>query len=277
MNSDRTSSPSTFTSASAFPIPSPTETAVEPMDRTQSRTPRAMTRDDIEGVQPPAMERIAPEEIGLPRSSASTVSDLSEAEQSLSPRPKYFAVRSDGTLTALVAVDELPTSLRIAGVPRTLSPGETTGMISVGIVPRANGYYNAAMELQSPSAHSQAITRRDSTTTSIYQGQQIHPQGNVERWVQETSPINPEVSDPFHSSLSYVFLSELKYNSQPLFPLQLPPLAFRVKKRCTGQSTPLSWAERFTVLTGYVPANATSCNKGASTDMKCPMRPCWRH
>ena len=45
-------------------------------------------------------------------------------------RPQFFCTRPDGTLTPLVALDELPTSVTIRGISRTLNAGETQGMTS---------------------------------------------------------------------------------------------------------------------------------------------------
>ncbi|KAE8349868.1 hypothetical protein BDV28DRAFT_151486 [Aspergillus coremiiformis] len=56
-------------------------------------------------------------------------------------RPQFFCTRPNGTLTPLIAVDELPSHLSIRGVPRTLSANETQGMTSLGTVnPRAQAY-----------------------------------------------------------------------------------------------------------------------------------------
>lgn len=49
-------------------------------------------------------------------------------------RPQFFCSRPNGTLTPLVAVDELPTHLSLCGIPRVLSPSETQGMTSLGTV-----------------------------------------------------------------------------------------------------------------------------------------------
>ncbi|CAI7580488.1 unnamed protein product [Penicillium crustosum] len=48
-------------------------------------------------------------------------------------RPQFFCTRPDGTLTPLVALDELPTSVTIRGISRTLNAGETQGMTSCGL------------------------------------------------------------------------------------------------------------------------------------------------
>lgn len=70
----------------------------------------------------------------------STVVLPSAAESSNAPksdpslvRPCYYLERPDGTLTALVEVDQLPEHVRIRGLPHKLSIADTTGMTSVGI------------------------------------------------------------------------------------------------------------------------------------------------
>lgn len=56
-------------------------------------------------------------------------------------RPQFFCSRPNGTLTPLIALDELPTHISVRGVPRVLSPGDTQGMTSLGTVnPRAQFY-----------------------------------------------------------------------------------------------------------------------------------------
>lgn len=52
-------------------------------------------------------------------------------------RPAFFCARPNGTLTPLIAMDELPTHITVRGIPRNITPGETQGMISCGVaVPR---------------------------------------------------------------------------------------------------------------------------------------------
>lgn len=48
-------------------------------------------------------------------------------------RPVFFCTRPNGTMTPLIAVDDLPTHINIRGVTRTINPGETQGMISCGV------------------------------------------------------------------------------------------------------------------------------------------------
>lgn len=60
---------------------------------------------------------------------------------SSSPRPQYFIAREDGTITPLIAVDELPENVQIAGVPAQLSPAGTVNMISLGLKERSSQRY----------------------------------------------------------------------------------------------------------------------------------------
>ncbi|KAJ5190449.1 Zinc finger CCCH-type [Penicillium cinerascens] len=54
-------------------------------------------------------------------------------------RPSFFCSRPDGTLTPLLAVDDLPLSLSVRNVSRTLTPGDTQGMTSCGVAaPRSD-------------------------------------------------------------------------------------------------------------------------------------------
>ena len=47
-------------------------------------------------------------------------------------RPQLFVTRQNGTMVPLVAVDELPSTMSVRGVPRTLSPHDISGMTGVG-------------------------------------------------------------------------------------------------------------------------------------------------
>jgi len=48
-------------------------------------------------------------------------------------RPQFFCTRPDGSLTPLLAVDDLPPGLTVQGLPRVLNAGETQGMTSCGL------------------------------------------------------------------------------------------------------------------------------------------------
>ncbi len=57
------------------------------------------------------------------------------------PRPHYFVNRADGTKTPLIAVDELPFTICILGVPRTLNDAQTQGMMSLGVLSSSGQCY----------------------------------------------------------------------------------------------------------------------------------------
>lgn len=61
--------------------------------------------------------------------------------ESMIPRPQYFLSRLDGTLTPLIAVDELPSSIRIAGVSAVISQAATVNMMSLGVKDRSQTKY----------------------------------------------------------------------------------------------------------------------------------------
>ncbi|KAH8701921.1 hypothetical protein BGW36DRAFT_371845 [Talaromyces proteolyticus] len=56
-------------------------------------------------------------------------------------RPQFFIVREEGTITPLVALDELPSDLTVRGVPRNMNPAETRGMTSLGTMPSRGAFY----------------------------------------------------------------------------------------------------------------------------------------
>lgn len=56
-------------------------------------------------------------------------------------RPQFFISRQDGSLTPLIAADELPQLMSIRGVPRLLSQNDTQGMTSLGSANHRGQYY----------------------------------------------------------------------------------------------------------------------------------------
>lgn len=49
-------------------------------------------------------------------------------------RPQHFITRQNGTMVPLIALDELPATVSLRGVPRTLSPYDIAGMTGLGTV-----------------------------------------------------------------------------------------------------------------------------------------------
>ena len=56
------------------------------------------------------------------------------------PSPGYFLLRTTGEVVPLIAVDELPPSLNLVGVPRSLELEGTIGMLNLGLK-RSSGTY----------------------------------------------------------------------------------------------------------------------------------------
>lgn len=74
-------------------------------------------------------------------------------------RPVFFCTRPNGTLTPLIAMDDLPTHITVRGVFRTIAPGETQGMISCGVaVPRPQPWI-----VDAPSSTAQNANMSDAT------------------------------------------------------------------------------------------------------------------
>ncbi|PKY07425.1 hypothetical protein P168DRAFT_279397 [Aspergillus campestris IBT 28561] len=93
-------------------------------------------------------------------------------------RPQFFCTRPNGTLTPVIAVDELPTGITIRGVPRVLSASETQGMTSLGTVsPRSQTY---VVEDISP-----ALTRASIPSTAAHRSRDGDLQSSLMRLITD--------------------------------------------------------------------------------------------
>lgn len=131
-------------------------------------------------------------------------SPAASGTQSDSPRPRYFVARSDGTLTPLIAVDELPDSVRIAGVPATISPAATMNMMSLGVVDRSQHRYTVSTsdpsagsnpgKLSPPSlahASNSSIPEKPlAASNEVHQGTTDSGAKGVEQWRQDVKSID---------------------------------------------------------------------------------------
>ena len=100
------------------------------------------------------------------------------------PRPTHYVFRPDGTIAPLVAVDELPEHVQISGVPPLLSPADTQGLTSLGVVPRAGSVYIVETMAEVPAG---SIKSEDSVV-----GEVVEPVVNpVDNWRRAIAP--PEV------------------------------------------------------------------------------------
>ncbi|KAL4872971.1 hypothetical protein BDV12DRAFT_209646 [Aspergillus spectabilis] len=85
-------------------------------------------------------------------------------------RAQFFCSRPDGTLTPLVAVDELPANISIRGVPRVLSPSETQGMTSLGSVDSRGQFFTiegAAATASCPPCTGAGVTSHRTRTYDL--------------------------------------------------------------------------------------------------------------
>ncbi|KAL8804702.1 MAG: hypothetical protein Q9182_002394 [Xanthomendoza sp. 2 TL-2023] len=78
------------------------------------------------------------------------------------PRPHWFLVRPDNTITPLIAVDELPPDVHIAGVPAVMSLVDTKSMESVGVRERSTGAYVIELAGSSSNTNNSEEQRRTS-------------------------------------------------------------------------------------------------------------------
>ena len=137
-----------------------------------------------------------------------------------SPRPRYFITRSDGTLSPLIAVDELPSSVRIVGVPAILSPAETQGMMSLGVENHSQHHYTVeslemslfakpsaveAAAISSPALSDQNYKAPD---TKLLQKPVVPDVERVESWRQNVKSIDEtQVSQSLAHNLTYINLT----------------------------------------------------------------------
>jgi hypothetical protein len=80
-----------------------------------------------------------------------------DVQQKGKPWPGYFLVRTTGEVVPLIAVDELPTSIELVGIPRSLDLEETTGMLNLGLQRSTGGFYQIALEHGSKFRSSEAV------------------------------------------------------------------------------------------------------------------------
>lgn len=78
--------------------------------------------------------------------------------------------RTDGTLTPMIAVDELPSSFRIVGVPATITPAGTQSMISLGLKERSNQRYVVVPTKESPATETAKVLTATTATAPVGEG-----------------------------------------------------------------------------------------------------------
>jgi hypothetical protein len=77
------------------------------------------------------------------------------------PWPGFFLVRTTGEVVPLVAVDELPSNIKLIGVPRCLSLEETVGMLNLGLRRGTGGFYQIFQDPGSKTVCSDAVGKAE--------------------------------------------------------------------------------------------------------------------
>ena len=99
--------------------------------------------------------------------------------------PTYFVTRPDGSRTALVEVDQLPASIKIAGVPADLPAVDAADMTCVGNMERGSFHYIIEIAAVSPSASSSARTESPLLSGN---GEDRGPQNGLGKKKAQASP-----------------------------------------------------------------------------------------
>ena len=233
--------------------------------------------------------------------SATTSTPSTSPKMSPSLRPRHFISREDGTLTALIAVDELPPAVRIAGVPQNLQPSQIEGMKSCGVEPHRHQYYiieatkeeslngpgnqeinhqagdnneNAALSkgYQAPNPEASTIPG----LSGVQNGQRLH---GVESWRHDVKGVD-------HTQVTYLIWKPshteivLTLPRLPSMQLRLPTLSRQLRELLMDllRRTQLRLepsARKYIALTGYVGENVTIRSKGVSTSTRCQTKRPW--
>jgi hypothetical protein len=128
------------------------------------------------------------------------------------PGLQVFAMRPDGTMTALIAIDDLPELFKIDGVPVTLTPDQTLGLKCIGLLQKISENFtlrclaphkdistdhsvsDATLEAKTgvsvqrpsvPSVHRSSVVVDDQPKVHIPKASAVNP---IEHWRQEVRP-----------------------------------------------------------------------------------------
>jgi hypothetical protein len=71
--------------------------------------------------------------------------------------PGYFLVRTTGEVLPLIAVNELPSGIKIVGIPWSLDLEETIGMLNLGLQRSTGSYYRIVQTTESKTLVSEAV------------------------------------------------------------------------------------------------------------------------
>ncbi|KAI9673683.1 MAG: hypothetical protein M1817_002321 [Caeruleum heppii] len=126
---------------------------------------------------------------------------------SASPRPLHFVCRENGAMVPLIAVDDLPEGVRIAGVSKTMwNINETVGMTNLGIFPANRHHYIVEGSLVSGEPEEHVTTQQShdsssSTPTTSYRAPDalVRPESNkgVLAWRKAGPHVSQREPKPF--------------------------------------------------------------------------------
>lgn len=211
---------------------------------------------------------------------------LGEGSSNLPPRPQHFIARPDGSITPLIAIDELPESIRIVGVPAVISKAATLNMMNLGVQARSQTKYIVEMPEDSGSGNTCDLSQRSTNTGGNFQSLErrfgvskvMRKEENntagvneVEEWrlgVNSVDETQVRMAREF-TSLRLLTLSRLLL--MPLSPPTPNPERF-ILLVLPRHSRRAYLARRNIVHTGFAGGNATTCSKVANTSMRCRMR-----
>lgn len=94
-------------------------------------TPSTTTADT------PTLSATVPPTVATPERSSTPINPAIADENSNYPKTRFFLGRPDGTMTPLIAVDELPNEVEIVDVPKLLPYGQLLEMTNLGSADRS--------------------------------------------------------------------------------------------------------------------------------------------
>ncbi len=116
------------------------------------------------------------------------------------PRPKHFLKRPDGTFTALIEVDQLPPSIRMVGIPKTIGFSETLNMRSLGVQSRhPNKYVVEFLADSQLSPPAKTVSRSPNSVWPYFS-----PKTLFKTRSQEPMETDGQVSFTFLSQMSFI-------------------------------------------------------------------------
>ncbi|KAL8675386.1 MAG: hypothetical protein Q9168_000217 [Polycauliona sp. 1 TL-2023] len=126
------------------------------------------------------------------------------------PRPQWFLVRPDNTITPLIAVDELPPNIHILGVPAVMDLVDTKSMESVGLRERSVGTYHVhrvpaagpPIDRTDWEEHARPSSRQGSSDLFVrsVSPSEIKSEGGSVNGANEATPDSPQ-TEPLHPSV----------------------------------------------------------------------------